>query len=310
MRPTIRQLEYAVAIAEEGSFSRAAARCFVSQPSLSNQIRQLELQLGVEIFERTSRGILVTPAGNEIVNLARRVLETSDQIVSQAHASRAPLSGEVRLGSVSTITPYLLPTAMLELRERFPDVRLIVQDATADRLKARLENGEVDCLLVPIPTSMPGVQEVELAHDPFVVAAPHGSAIARLPEPLQAEALANAEVLLLEDPHCLRGQALELCARVDARPHAALYATSLSAIVQLVRRGHGVTLLPAISVEVELAGLTEIALKPLAAPTPGRTLGLVWRKGSPRTEEFRILASVLMQHAEAAARWEGESESA
>ncbi len=304
MRPTIRQLEYAVAVAEEESFSRAAARCFVSQPSLSTQIRQLELQLGVELFERTPRGTLLTAAGRKVVDLAREVLEASDRIVAQARASGAPLDGEVRLGSVSTITPYLLPRALVDLRDRFPAASLIVQDDTADRLKTRLVDGAIDCLLVPLPTGLSGVEEVELVRDPFVVAAPRGAPIARLPDPLAIEALKDKEVLLLEDPHCLRGHALQLCDRAHAAPHHSLYATSLSAIVQLVKRGLGITLLPAISIEVEVAVPSEIVLKPFAAPAPGRTLGLVWRKGSPRSEEFGILASILMRHAEAAMRWE------
>jgi LysR family hydrogen peroxide-inducible transcriptional activator len=304
MRPTLRQLEYVVAVAREASFSKAAASCFVSQPSLSSQVRQLEVRLGADLFERTPRGVLITTLGHEVVELAQTILDDSDRILQVARASREQLAGALHLGSVSTITPYLLPGAMRDLADRFPELELHVHDGTADILKERLEAGAIDALLVPLPTALNNTEEVELANDPFVVAASVDSPIAELPEPLGLDALAGIDVLLLDDPHCLRGQALEICGRAQARPHPTFHATSLSTVVQLVRRGLGVTLLPAIAIEVELAGLSDIRLKRLAAPAPGRMLGLVWRKGSPRSGEFKMLASILMSHAENCARWD------
>lgn len=296
MRPTIRQLEYVVAVAEEASFSRAAKRCFVSQPALSNQVKQLELQLGVELFERTSKGVLVTPAGQDIVVHAREVLAASDRIVERATAPRAPLSGLLELGSVSTITPYLLPAAMGELREHFPDLQLRIRDGTADELEVRLAAGELDALIVPLPTGLAGCEEVALFRDDFVLAASERSALGQLPEPTSLEALREHEILLLEDPHCLRGHTLEVCRSAQARPHTMLHATSIGAIVQLVRRGFGATLLPAMAVPVELAGIAEVRLKRFDEPPPGRTIGLAWRSGTPHAGGLRQLGSVLMRH--------------
>ena len=304
MRPTIRQLEYVVAVAEERSFSKAAQRCFVSQPSLSSQVRQLEVRLGVELFERTSRGVLVTNVGNDVVEIGRRILEESDRLLQSALASHASLAGPLNFGSISTITPYLLPAALHDISEEFPDLELHVHDGPGPALKQGLEAGEIDVLLTPLPTGLSNTEEVHLIQDPFVLATPANSAIADLPEPLDVTALAGCELLLLDDPHCLRGHALELCDRVDAKAKTSFHASSLGTIVQLVRRGIGMTLLPAIAIDVELAGQSEIRLKRLAAPTPGRTLGLAWRRGSHRADEFKILASILMSHAEKCLRWE------
>lgn len=296
MRPTIRQLEYVVAVAEEASFSRAAERCFVSQPALSNQVRQLETQLGADLFERTSRGVLVTPVGRQVASIAKEILEASDRIVDRVNASREPLCGKLALGSVSTITPYLVPAAMADLGSTFPDLELQIRDGTADVLEAQLAAGELDALIVPLPTGLQGVEEIELARDPFVLAAPSSSPLGKLSEPLSLDALRGHEILLLEDPHCLRRGALDVCTAAGARPQTTLHATSLGAIVQLVRRGFGATLLPALAIPVELAGIPEVRLKRFADPVPGRTLGLAWRKGSPHADGLRLFATVLMAH--------------
>ena len=187
MRPTVRQLEYVVAVSEEASFSRAARRCFVSQPALSNQVKQLEHQLGVLLFERTAKGVLTTPVGQDVVAIAREVLSASDRLVDRVNASRAPLSGPFELGSVSTITPYLLPAAMADLHARFPDVELRIRDGSFDVLEERLASGDLDALVVPLPTGLPGCEELELAVDDFVLAAPSDSELGRLPDPIEFE---------------------------------------------------------------------------------------------------------------------------
>jgi LysR family hydrogen peroxide-inducible transcriptional activator len=296
MRPTIRQLEYVVAVAEEASFSRAAARCFVSQPSLSTQVKQLEMQLGTTLFERTPKGVLLTPVGRDVLALAREVLSASDRIVTRAAAPRRPLAGPLELGCVSTVTPYLVPAAMAELRTRFPDLDLHIRDGVGDVLEAELAAGSLDALIVPLPTGLPGCEEVGLARDAFVLVAPARSELGRLPEPIDPEVLAGHEILLLEDPHCLRRHALEVCAAARAVPHATLHATSLGTIVQLVRRGFGATLLPEIAIPVELSGVSEVSLKRFTDPAPGRTLGLAWRKGSHHADGLRELASILMRY--------------
>lgn len=299
MRPTIRQLEYVVAIAEERSFSAAARRCFVTQPALSNQVRLLETQLAATLFERSAQGVLLTGLGRDVVELARQVLAASDHIVERASARRAPLSGRLSLGSVSTITPYLVPRLMAELPCRFPELELQVRDGTADVLEAQLAAGELDALIVPLPTGLSGCDELDLAFDPFVIAAPADSEIGRLDEPLSRQALAGLQLLLLEDPHCLRGQILEACSPLGAVAHGAIHSTSLQAIVQLIRRGLGATLLPALALPVELAGVAEVHVKRFADPPPGRRVGLVWRRGSPHADGFRALGAELAAHCQA-----------
>jgi LysR family hydrogen peroxide-inducible transcriptional activator len=296
MRPTIRQLEYVVAVAEESSFSRAAKRCFVSQPALSNQVRQLEIQLGADLFERTSKGVWTTPFGDRVVALAHEVLTASDRIVDCADALKAPLSGPLLLGCVSTITPYLVPAAMSDLRSRFPELELQIRDGTADVLEAQLAAGEIDALIVPLPTGLAGCEEIEIARDAFLLVASSESELGRASEPVSPDVLRGHEILLLEDPHCLRRHALEVCQITGAMPHATLHATSLGVIVQLVRRGFGATLLPELAVGVELAGITEVRLKRFAEPAPGRRIGLAWRRGSPHAGGLRDFASVLMDH--------------
>lgn len=303
LRPTLRQLEYLVAVAEEGSFSAASTRCHVTQPSLSSQIRQLELLIGQEVFERTPRGVIPTPIGTDLINQAREVLASVDRFVGRAQLKEDTLSGMLRIGSVSTITPYLMPQVLAELAQDFPKLEIELSDDTADRLEAQLVRGEIDALVVPIPTGLGSCEELELAVDPFVLIAPAESLLGDLPEPVPVDALRQGRILLLDDPHCFRGHALEVCSQVDCSPDHTLHATSLNALVQLVRRGLGSTLLPALALELESGWLRELRIKRFCAPVPGRTIGLVWRKKSPIEADLRVLASILMRHAEAAVAW-------
>ena len=296
MRPTVRQLEYVVAVSEEASFSRAAERCFVSQPALSNQVKQLEHQLGVLLFERTSKGVLTTPIGQEVVAIAREILAASDRLVDRVTASRAPLSGPFELGSVSTITPYLVPAALPDLQARFPQMELRIRDGSFQALERQLASGGLDALVVPLPTGLPGCEEIALAADDFVLAAPSDSELAALVEPIRPESLAGHEILLLEDPHCLRRHALDVCGAVGAEAQGTVHANSLGVIVQLVSRGFGATLLPSLALPVEMAGVTGVRLKRFADPVPGRTIGLAWRTGSPHAGAMEDLAAVLRAH--------------
>ncbi len=297
MRPTVRQLEYVVAVSEEASFSRAAQRCFVSQPALSNQVKQLEHQLGVLLFERTSRGVLTTPVGKDVVAIAREVLAASDRLVDRVAASRAPLCGPFELGSVSTITPYLVPAALPDLRARFPEMELRLRDGSFRDLEDQLASGGLDALVVPLPTGLPGCEEIELAVDDFVLAAPSDSELGAVVEPIRPDILAGHEILILEDPHCLRGHALEVCGAVGADAQSTVHANSLGVIVQLVSRGFGATLLPSIALPVEMAGAKGVSIKRFSDPVPGRTIGLAWRTGSPHAGAMEDLAAVLRAYA-------------
>jgi LysR family hydrogen peroxide-inducible transcriptional activator len=240
--------------------------------------------------------VLLTDLGNEVVALAREALCTTDRITERVAARRAPLSGRLRLGSVSTITPYLAPQLMADAPRRFPHTEFRLLDGVADVLEAKLVQGELDALVVPLPTGLPGCEEVDLAFDPFVLAVPDGSPLAKLGEPLERDALAGQELLLLEDPHCLRRQILDTCTPLGAGANGAIHATSLHAIVQLVRRGIGATLLPALAIPLELESAPGVQLIRFADPPPGRRIGLAWRRGSPREEGFRELAAELRGH--------------
>ena len=295
-RPTIRQLEYLVAIADEGSFSRAAQRCHVSQPTLSGQVKLLESRIGVECFERTPRGVFVTPQGEAIIEHARTTIAAVDGLLGAANANVEPLSGEMRLGVVSTITPYLLPAVVAELAHDYPELDLVLFDDVGDRLKDRLQKGELDAIVTPLPVELPGFEEMAFGVDPFVLVAAAGTPLGDLPEPVELEDLRDAPIILLDDPHCIRGQALDLCRRARCSPNLSIHATSISALVQLVRHGMGATLLPALSIDVEMRWLKELRIKRFAVPSPGRQLAIVWREGSPRRDGFLLLGQILMRH--------------
>ncbi len=307
-RPTIRQLEYLVAAAEEASMSRAAQRCHVTQPTLSSQIRQLELRIGQDLFERTPRGVFPTPAGKDLVQLAREAIEAVDQLLVRANAPDRPLEGRIKLGSLSTITPYLVPEALAELEQSHPELQIELHDGSGDEIKAKLTDGSVDAILVALPTGLHGTEEIELAFDPFLLVAPAGSTLGDLAEPVQVESLGASKLLLLDDPHCVRGQALEVCMRANSSPDTSLHVTSISALVQLVRQGLGATLLPSLALDLEQGWLDEIRLKTFADPAPGRHLAMAWRSGSSRSSELRMLAEVFMRHATRKTRQEFRSQ--
>jgi len=295
-RPTIRQLEYLVAVADEGSFSRAAERCFVSQPTLSGQVRLLESRIGQECFERTPRGVFVTPIGAELIEHARKTIAAVDQFLGAANAQTEPLVGRIRFGSVSTITPYLLPEVLAELAIDYPELTIELHDDVGERLVERLMAGELDVILGPLPLDLEGCVEFECGTDPFVVVAPADTPLGDLPEPIGLDALNDAKLILLSDPHCIRGQALDVCAQARCSEDRSLHATSITALVQLVRQGLGATLLPTLSLELELRWLRDLRIKRFSDPAPGRKLGLIWRRQSPRHDDFERLGGILMKH--------------
>ena len=288
---SLRQLQYAVAVAAELSFRKAAARCHVSQPSLSTQIAELETALGVELFERDRRRVLVTAAGRQLVERARIVLGDMDDLIEAAQQSRDPLAGTLRIGVIPTISPYLLPRLTPRLRAAFPRLALHWVEDKTDSLVKSLDAGHLDAALVALEADIGDLDRAVIAADPFVLVAPVGHGLARKATGLEPAELRDASVLLLDDGHCFRDQALAICASASAR-ELEFRATSLSTLAQMVAAGAGVTLLPSLAVptETERAALV---VRTFAAPAPRRTIALVWRKRSPLAGALQKIAAAV-----------------
>ncbi|MEM1412182.1 MAG: LysR substrate-binding domain-containing protein [Pseudomonadota bacterium] len=276
----LRALKYFVKLAEIKHFSRAAEACFVSQPTLSTQIRKLEEELGVQLVERAPRRVQLTPVGEEIAARARHVLRDVDQIHAAARRSRDPETGTLRLGLFPTLAPYLLPHVVPTLRERFPKLRLELSEEKTGDILAMLENGDLDAALLALPIEDDSLETLSLFREPFFLAIPDGHPLASKAE-IETTDLDGAELLLLEDGHCLRDHALEVCALAGARERVDFHATSMETLRQMVAADVGVTLMPALAVAPPIAPTGNITLRPFAAPAPHRTIALVWRRTSP-----------------------------
>lgn len=286
-RPSIRQLEYLVALSETLNFRKAAERCYVSQPALSAQIKNLEDLLGVRLFERDARRVLPTPVGIEVAAHARAVLARCDELGEVAANFGDPLSGRLRLGVIPTVAPYVLPRVLPAVRTRFPKLELLIREEQTGALLEDLGAGRLDVLLLALDVDLGDLETQLLFEEAFVFAAPTSHRFARRKRITQDE-LDGERVLLLEDGHCLRESALEICRRGKAREVDDFRATSLGTLVQMVASGIGVTLLPEMAVPVEVRG-GEIATVPFAPPAPTRQIGLAWRPTSARGAAFRVL---------------------
>jgi LysR family hydrogen peroxide-inducible transcriptional activator len=295
-RPSLRQLEYAVALADHLSFRVAAQACFVTQPALSSQLRELETLLGTRLFERDSRSVRATAAGTALVQGARQALATVDAACDAARGFADPLAGPLRLGVIPTIAPYFLPRALAGIAKRFPRLELKLREEPTPRLVSLVATSQLDLGLVALEADLGGLAELALFVDPFVVAAPAGHPLAAKKR-VGKNDLADERLLLLDDPHCLRQQALDVCARRKAIEAVDLRASSLSTLVQMVSSGAGLTLLPSLSLEVEAAPPRKLVILPFADPKPARTIGLVWRKGAVREGGFRKLGAYLRERA-------------
>lgn len=286
--PTLRELEYVVAVAEEGHFGRAAARCHVSQPALSMQIRRLEERLGVALFERAPRRVRPTPQGERLIAQARRVLEEARRFVALARDADV-LAGPVRIGAIETLGPYYLPHVLLPLSERFSGLRPVLREGRTARLVQLLLDGELDVVLLAPPAGREGVELFPLFFEPFVLLCRRDDPLAARARPTLAE-LADGRMLLLEEGHCLREQALALCGTAAA---GTIHATSVETLRQMVAAGLGHTLLPRLAVDERhpLAGVLHWA--PLDDPDAGRDIALAWRVSDPRESHWRGLARFL-----------------
>lgn len=292
---TLRQLRYLVAVADTLHFGRAAAACHVSQPSLSAQIQQLEEQLGVRLLERTRRGVLLTATGYEITERARRILDAMRDLEDSARHAARPLSGMLRLGVIPTLGPYLLPRVLPPLRRTHPDFKLYLREDLTDRLVDRLHAGALDVLLLALPVERPALESLALFDEPFVVAMPAGHRLAN-GTGIREDDLAGERLLLLEEGHCLRDQALSVCGTVAPSERETFGATSLDTLREMVACGIGITLLPGLATTGVAMGVEQVEIRPFAAPAPSRRIGLVWRRGGGRESEYRMLGDFIRDH--------------
>jgi LysR family transcriptional regulator, hydrogen peroxide-inducible genes activator len=288
-----KQLRYFDAVARLGHFGRAAEHCAVTQPALSMQIGILERQLGVELVERRSKGIGLTEVGREIARRASKILVELRDISDYAANCKAPLSVPIRLGVIPTVAPYMLPRLLLSLREHHPDLALHIRETRTHSLMAELVAGSLDLLVLALPVEHPDIETTELRADRFLLAVPpgrtFGSGVLISPDLIR-----NDRLLLLEEGHCLRDQALAVCNLRASDSTDTLGASSLSTVVQMVISGLGLTLLPEISIAHETAH-GDVTLIRFAEPEPQRLLGLAWRKTSPRQRDFVELGSLIKE---------------
>jgi LysR family hydrogen peroxide-inducible transcriptional activator len=286
---SLRQLRYFASLARYRHFGRAADDCAVTQPALSMQIRELEREIGAGLVERRAGEIALTATGIEVAQRAERILAAARDLVDFAR-HREILAGSLKLGIIPTLAPYLLPRLLPRLQKAYPSLRLDVRETQTAALISELIAGDLDCVLLALPVEHADVDTISLFKDRFLLAASADEPMPR--RPLKAEDVDEHRLILLEEGHCLRDQALAFCATKRRDSAAALGSTSLATVMQMVANGYGVTLVPEIAAEVEVRD-QRVALKRFAAPEPGRTIGLAWRKTSPRRRDFDALCEAV-----------------
>jgi len=291
--PTVKQLQYLVALRRFGHFGRAADACFVTQSTLSAGLRELETLLGVTLVERTRRVVRFTALGEKIADKAVKVLRESEELAEMARAQGRPLHGELRMGVIPTIAPFLLPTMLPRLREQWPELKLYLREETSTAACEALHRGQLDCVLLALPFACGEVDSRPLFDDPLFIAYPPGEAPAG--PSIAAADIDEERLLLLEDGHCLKDHALSACNRPELRAHAAMMGTSLHTLVQMVGNGLGLTFVPGMAIEAGILGGTGVDAKPLRSEHPYRRIALIWRRSSPRESEFQMLAKTLRQ---------------
>lgn len=297
--PTIKQLQYLVALQQHGHFGKAATACYVTQSTLSAGVRELETLIGVTLVERSRRVVRFTALGERIVDKARRVVREAEELGDMVRAAGKPLSGELRMSVIPTIAPFLLPQILPSLRKDWPELKLYLREETSGAACESLMRGRSDCVLLALPYSCGEVEAKPLFDDRFLLAFPGGETH---PASVKPAAIDERRLLLLEDGHCLKDHVLSACNRPELRAEAAMLGTSLHTLVQMVDNDLGVTLLPEMAIKAGILNGTKVDACPLDADHPSRTIALVWRKGSPRAKEFQLLAEVLcVAHADQAA---------
>ena len=286
--PTLKQLQYLVSLQDTGHFGKAAESCFVTQSTLSASLRELESLIGVTLVERNRRVVGFTPLGARIAEKARRVLREAEELADMARAAGQPLTGDLRMGVIPTIAPFLLPAMLPRLRGEWPKLKLYLREETSQAACEALHRGQLDCVLLALPYACGDVASVDLFDDPLYVAFPRGEA----PDApaIEVDAIDENRLLLLEDGHCLKDHALAACNRPELRAGATMMGTSLHTLIQMVDNGLGVTMIPEMAIEAGLLEGTGVVARPLDAEHAARGIALIWRKASPREKEFRMLA--------------------
>ncbi|WP_084421180.1 hydrogen peroxide-inducible genes activator [Henriciella litoralis] len=292
--PTLRQLQFLCALADERSFSRAADVCNVTQPTLSSAIKEIETLLGVQLVEREARGASLTTAGQEAVSRARSILSSAADLVSAAHQAGAPLSGPFHLGAIPTLAPYLLPRTVSKLREDHPDLKLYLREDQTDRLLDGLRSRTIDAALIALPWDTRGIETEILGDDEFLFICPKGHPLSSAKH-LVPDDISGEDVLLLEDGHCLRDHAVSVCSLNGPRNGSDIGATSLATLVQMVAGGLGVSLLPRIAADAGVTAGTDVMLRDFDTPVIGRQIGIAWRSGSPREAEAKLIGACVRE---------------
>ena len=290
--PTIKQLQYLIALHRSHHFGRAAEASHVTQSTLSAGLRELETLLGVSLVERNRRIVRFTPLGESIVKRAYSLLGEADAITELARASGQPLSGELRLGVIPTIAPFLLPRLLQRLRADWPSLKLFLREEQSAPACEALNRGQLDCLLLALPYQCGEIDSETLFEDPIRLAF-HPADLPDPPPAIHPEGIDESRLLLLEDGHCLKDHALAACSRATFRPDSSVLGTSLHTLVQMVENRIGLTLLPQMAIDAGILAQTAIETRPLASPDASRTIALAWRPSSPRADEYRLFAQAL-----------------
>ena len=288
----LKDLKYLVALADTGHFGKAAERTFVSQPTLSAQLKKLEDYLGVKLVERQPKNVQLTEVGKQVVVRARRMLDESDEIIALARNNTDPFAGKLKLGLIPTIGPYLLPRVMQKLRKALPQLGLMLYEHQTEPLLKRLRDGEIDLGILALPIAQEGLESRTLYEEAFTLAVPNQHPLSAKTT-VKLQDLKGQTLLLLEDGHCLRDQALEVCSRIDVKEAEDFRATSLETLRQMVVAGLGVTLLPETAVESPFGSQRGLCIRHFAKPAPSRTVGAVWRKTSTRSAAIAAVCDVL-----------------
>jgi len=300
--PSTKQLQYFVALADKQHFGHAAEASNVSQSAFSNAIKELEAVLDAQLVDRTNRQVTITAAGQDIATQARLVLRDIEQLVDMAAQGRQPLTGDLRLGVIPTIAPFLLPRVLPKLRQQHPKLRLYLIEDQTRRIVQRLTDGKLDVLLLALPWEMRGVDTEVLFNDRFFLATRKGTTLVD-PENYRFDRLAADSILLLEDGHCLRDHALAACRIRNTQKVQPFAASSLLTLVEMVDADMGISFLPEMATGSALLRNTQVEMHPLSDRSH-RKIGLAWRKGSNRVEEFRLLGSFLKEEGATKGPWQ------
>ena len=292
----LRDLKYIIAVAETRHFGKAAERCFVSQPTLSGQIKKLEEELGVAIFERSNRSVEITPVGKSIVLHARQIMEQADTILQLARAHQDPLAGPLRIGAIPTLSPYLMPLILAPLKKQWPQMKLVLSEELTDTLLKRLHNYEIDAALLATPVEEPELASLPLFDEPFWVAYPSEHAF-YTKDKITRRDLDTENILLLSEGHCLASQAMDICHIKERQLQgemADLRAASLETLIQLVKAGFGVTLVPALAMRGSWTSGSGVVAQPLKIPGASRRISLVYRSSFPRLAALQTFADTIL----------------